>query len=203
MGVLRKEGYIEFLGRADSQVKIRGYRIELGEIESTIDKVKGIEKSVVSYTVNRTGNKQLVAYYIPTADNLNPEFIKENIGLFLPDYMIPQYYIPIRELPLSANGKIDRNKLPEPDLKRKEQVSSNMVLNSLQEMLLEIWKNSEITITDDFYDLGGDSIVLMKLLDEISLAGLENVSIEDILEYETIEALSAYLEEKNKRSYFI
>lgn len=207
MGVLRKEGYIEFLGRADSQVKIRGYRIELGEIESTLDKIKGIEKSVVSYTVNRTGNKQLVAYYIPTADNLNPEFIKENIGLFLPDYMIPQYYIPIRELPLSANGKIDRNKLPEPDLNRKEQVSSNVVLNSLQEMLLEIWKkvfdNSEITITDDFYDLGGDSIVLMKLLDEISLAGLENVSIEDILEYETIEALSAYLEEKNKRSYFI
>ena len=121
--------------------------------------------------------------------------------------MRPQYYIPIRELPLSANGKIDRNKLPEPDLNRKEQVSSNVVLNSLQEMLLEIWKkvfdNSEITITDDFYDLGGDSIVLMKLLDEISLAGLENVSIEDILEYETIEALSAYLEEKNKRSYFI
>lgn len=69
----------------------------------------------------------------------------------------------------------------------------------MQKTLLGIWQkvfeNTEITITDDFYGLGGDSIVLMKLLDEIALAGLENISIEDILEYETIEALSAYMEE--------
>lgn len=104
MGVLRKEGYIEFLGRIDNQVKIRGYRIELGEIESAINNVPGIEKSVVSYVVNRTGNKQLIAYYIPTSNDLALETIKESIGAFLPEYMVPQHYISIKELPLSANA---------------------------------------------------------------------------------------------------
>ena len=199
MGVLRKEGYIEFLGRIDNQVKIRGYRIELGEIESAINNVPGIEKSVISYVVNRTGNKQLIAYYIPTSNDLASETIKESIGAFLPEYMVPQHYISIKELPLSANGKIDRSKLPELNLDKKERALSKDVISPLQKTLLGIWQkvfeNTEITITDDFYGLGGDSIVLMKLLDEIALAGLENISIEDILEYETIEALSAYMEE--------
>ena len=194
-----KEGYIEFLGRIDNQVKIRGYRIELGEIESAINNVPGIEKSVISYVVNRTGNKQLIAYYIPTSNDLASETIKESIGAFLPEYMVPQHYISIKELPLSANGKIDRSKLPELNLDKKERALSKDVISPLQKTLLGIWQkvfeNTEITITDDFYGLGGDSIVLMKLLDEIALAGLENISIEDILEYETIEALSAYMEE--------
>lgn len=113
--------------------------------------------------------------------------------------MVPQHYISIKELPLSANGKIDRSKLPELNLDKKERALSKDVISPLQITLLGIWQkvfeNIEINITDDFYGLGGDSIVLMKLLDEIALAGLENISIEDILEYETIEALSAYMEE--------
>lgn len=113
--------------------------------------------------------------------------------------MVPQHYISIKELPLSANGKIDRSKLPELNLDKKERELSKDIISPLQKTLLGIWQkvfeNTEINITDDFYDLGGDSIVLMKLLDEIALAGLENISIEDILEYETIEALSAYMEE--------
>lgn len=149
--------------------------------------------------LNRTGNKQLIAYYIPTSNDLASETIKESIGAFLPEYMVPQHYISIKELPLSANGKIDRSKLPELNLDKKERALSKDVISPLQKTLLGIWQkvfeNTEITITDDFYGLGGDSIVLMKLLDEIALAGLENISIEDILEYETIEALSAYMEE--------
>ncbi len=202
MGALRKDGYIEFLGRIDTQVKIRGHRIELEEIEYAINNISGIEKSVVSHIINNNGNKQLIAYYIPGDKDVGSEFIKASISKFLPDYMVPQYYMLIKELPLSVNGKIDRSKLPKPKMENTVRALSNNTISPLQEKLLKIWKtvfnNQSISITDNFYNIGGDSIALMKLLDEISLAELPNIGLEEILAHETIEDLSVYLEQNKE-----
>lgn len=197
MGVLRKEGYIEFFGRVDNQVKIRGYRVELGEIESAVKRVKGIKEAVVSFMTGGAGNKQLAAYYVPEQDEIAAEAIKVVIGKFLPDYMMPQYFVPIQVVPLSANGKIDRSKLPVPSVQKRVGIETMNALNPMQSRLVNIWKKvfgvEDIRITDDFYSLGGDSIILMRMLDEINLEGLDMVGIEEILEFDTVEKLAAHV----------
>ncbi len=199
MGILRKEGYIEFLGRADNQVKIRGYRVELGEIENAMNRVKGIKEAVVSFITGGAGNKQLAAYYVPDQDEIAVEVIKSSIGEFLPDYMIPQFFVPIQGVPLSANGKIDRSKLPVPNVQKRDDSEAVKVLNPMQNTLLNIWKKvfgtEDIHMTDDFYSLGGDSIILMRMLDEITLEGFDVVGIDEILEFDTVEKLAAHVSE--------
>lgn len=202
MGVLHKDGYIEFLGRTDHQVKIRGYRIELGEIEAAISRIKGIKENVVSFITNGAGNKQLAAYYIPEESGIESEVIKAELEIFLPTYMIPQYYLEMNEFPLSANGKLDRKKLPLPVAKKKVKPVLNSEMTQVEKRLWNIWKKvfdmENIHIFDDFYTLGGDSIILMRLLDEINLDGLTGIQIEDILELGTIEKLAKHVEETDR-----
>ncbi|MBE6034251.1 MAG: amino acid adenylation domain-containing protein [Clostridiales bacterium] len=200
MGVLREEGYIEFLGRIDNQIKIRGYRIELGEIENSLNQVEEIKDSIVSYIAAENGNKQLVAYYISkNAEYVPTERIKEKMGTFLPEYMIPQYYVQMEAFPITANGKLDRKALPSPCIQKVECKREEGELTLMQRKLLSIWKKvfgiESIHIDDDFYSLGGDSIILMRLLDEVSGGDLKAITIEDILMYDTVEKLADYAEE--------
>ena len=112
-GVLRRSGYIEFLGRRDSQVKIRGYRVELGEIESRLAVIQGVKQAVVMDKVDEHGTKTLVAYY--SGEHSYEELdIKRLLAQVLPDYMVPQHLIHVEQFPLTPNGKVDRKALPEP-----------------------------------------------------------------------------------------
>lgn len=108
------DGNIEFLGRIDHQVKIRGYRIELGEIEAQLLKHSSIKEVVAATREDPQGNKYICAYIVGESELTIPE-LREYLSKDLPDYMIPSYFVQLEKLPLSANGKVDRNALPAPD----------------------------------------------------------------------------------------
>ncbi|WP_318849374.1 amino acid adenylation domain-containing protein, partial [Chryseobacterium sp. JV558] len=119
------DGNIEFMSRNDDQVKIRGYRIELGEIESQLDRMEGIQQSVVLAVGDGASEKQLVAYYVSAAA-LGIDDLKNHLKAVLPEYMVPKIYMHLDSLPLTVNGKIDRRALPMPDARayeKKEYVS--------------------------------------------------------------------------------
>ncbi|MGR6000910.1 AMP-binding enzyme [Bacillus cereus] len=109
-GVLRKEGYIEFLGRKDQQIKIRGYRVELGEVSNQLLEHKNVQQAVVIDQVDSNGKKFLCAYIV-VDDEKVMETIREYLAQKLPEYMIPQYFVKLEQLPLTPNGKIDRKVL--------------------------------------------------------------------------------------------
>ncbi|MBD8889891.1 amino acid adenylation domain-containing protein, partial [Bacillus velezensis] len=113
-GVMRPEGYVDFLGRKDSQVKIRGHRVELGEIEHCINHLPHIQQSVVADYSDSHGEKQLCGYIVAD-ETVELAEIKRELAKHLPDYMIPAQFIQVDEIPLSANGKVDRKLLPNPE----------------------------------------------------------------------------------------
>ena len=114
LGRWMSDGNIEFLGRIDNQVKIRGYRIELGEIESVILSYENISETVVTATPDKEGEKYLCGYIVSDIE-INIGKIREYLLAKLPEYMVPQHFIQIEEIPLTLNGKVDIRELPEPD----------------------------------------------------------------------------------------
>ena len=110
------DGNIEFLGRMDSQVKIRGYRIELGEIESVLQQHPQVRSAVVTARASGgAGEKSLCAYYVERDGGVEALALREHLQGRLPGYMVPSYFVKLEALPLTANGKVDRKKLPEPE----------------------------------------------------------------------------------------
>ncbi|PFU38419.1 hypothetical protein COK88_31090, partial [Bacillus cereus] len=108
------DGTIEYLGRIDHQVKIRGYRIELGEVESVLQEVDSVREAVVVVRENEDGLKQLCAYFVGE-ESLTVAQLREEMSEELPEYMIPSYFVQLKQMPLTPNGKIDRKALPEPE----------------------------------------------------------------------------------------
>ncbi|MRX70530.1 amino acid adenylation domain-containing protein [Flavobacterium resistens] len=192
------DGNIEFLGRKDQQVKIRGFRIELVEIENVILQYSANFNQVLVVVKEMHQEKVLVAYLVASND-----FDKNELRHFLqnklPDYMIPSFYIVLDKLPLTSNGKINYKALPnisDNDIIRKEFLGPS---NEIEEQLAEIWKEvlgvGKIGITDNFFDLGGDSIRSIRLLSRINnFLGL-NYKLSDIYAFPSIkELLSIKLE---------
>ncbi len=163
------DGNIEFLGRIDEQVKIRGFRIKLGEVESVLRAVEGIQEAVV-LAKERKGAKALAAYYVSDGE-IEASDIRERMGRTLPGYMVPTHYIKLEEIPLTANGKVDRKGLPEPDGSLSTAVAYVAPRNEVERELVQIWENifdvRPIGIKDDFFDLGGHSIHSIILIHKI------------------------------------
>ncbi|HEY9811291.1 MAG TPA: amino acid adenylation domain-containing protein, partial [Halomicronema sp.] len=168
------DGNIEFLGRIDQQVKIRGYRIELGEIETLLNQHPNIKQTAVIVLENQTENKRLIAYII---SHQNPASTTETLRNFLkqklPDYMIPNTFIALDNLPLTSNGKIDRHRLTSPELlNNTSDIKTFIAPRTPTEIdLAKIWAETlhtqQISITDNFFEAGGDSLTAVKLLDQI------------------------------------
>lgn len=164
------DGNIDFLGRMDHQVKIRGFRIELGEIEAVLTQHPDLRAAVVIVREDRPGDKRLVAYLIanqpdvPAASDLRT-FIRKT----LPDYMVPSAFVFVEAYPLTPNKKIDRKALPAPD-QIKNEVDSNFVAPSTptEKLLAEIWSEvlgvEQVGISDNFFDLGGHSLLSAKVV---------------------------------------
>ncbi len=169
-----KSGRIQFLGRLDYQVKIRGFRIECGEVESVINRDKGVRQSIVTAVKISSSDKRLSAYIIPESfDNFSIEDLKRRLKQSLPDYMIPSYFVKMRQFPLTQNGKIDRKKLPAPD--KKDTVSARKYVpprDDLDLQLIHIWENAfgikNVGISDDFFELGGHSLLAAHIFAEIN-----------------------------------
>ena len=158
------DGNIEYLGRTDFQVKIRGFRVELGEIENVLSQHCDISKVCVSYHKEK---KQLACYYVATMFDPGVDALKDYLSETLPDYMVPAAFVKLDEMPLTPNGKINRRALPDPDmgLMSKEYVSPR---NEIEEKLAVIWcdilKLEQIGIHDNFFSMGGDSIISIQLV---------------------------------------
>ena len=182
------DGNIECLGRNDFQVKIRGHRIELGEIESVISSYEGIRQSVV---LAKTG--YLIGYY-EAGIKLDEQIILNHLYKKLPEYMIPTKLIHLLKLPLTSSGKIDRAALPDANLIDAEYYQKPR--NELEHQLCQIWSellnlpNAGIGIQDDFFKLGGNSLLAIRLASKINYKYQSHLKIADIFVYKTIQSLT-------------
>jgi amino acid adenylation domain-containing protein len=194
-----EDGNIEFLGRIDYQVKIRGYRIELGEIENRLLKHEQVKEAVVIAREDKDNDKCLCAYVVTTS-NLDMSGLKDYLALSLPDYMIPALFVPMQQLPLTANGKIDRRALPVPLLHwNSRQIPGPG--SSTEEKLIGIWKkvlnigpDVPVGIDDDFFKLGGHSLKATLLLSNIQKTFEKDIPMKAIFENSSLEQLAGYID---------
>ena len=194
----RADGQLSYLGRIDHQVKIRGFRIELGEVEAALRAQPGIEDVVVVAHGDAEGAR-LIAYVVGQAVSVSSvASLKQQLGLVLPDYMVPSLIMGLDRLPLNANGKVDRKALPTPEAaagRQPYEVPSGRVAESLAAIWSEVLRLDRVGLHDNFFDLGGHSLMLVrvqKLLEERFQAGLQMV---DLFKHPTIDGLARRIEE--------
>ncbi|MDQ1350459.1 MAG: Non-ribosomal peptide synthetase [Acidobacteriota bacterium] len=187
---LREDGDIEYLGRIDSQVKIRGFRIELEEIEIRLLKHDNIKEAVVIERTDEKGDKHLAAYIV-TGEPLDTNELRNFLANFLPDYMIPSYFIELEAIPLTLNGKIDKQALPIPVFETKEQYRAprNEVEKKLTGVLEKVLGREKIGIDENFFMIGGDSIKAIQITTRMRSAGYK-LEIKDLFQNPSIERLS-------------
>ncbi|WP_062060637.1 non-ribosomal peptide synthetase [Aquimarina longa] len=195
LGRWLSDGRIEFIGRTDDQVKIRGYRIELGEIEKAISKIKDVINCSVLAKEDTNNTKQLVGYVVSQGD-FDKQKIKEELKSFLPDYMIPKLWILMEEMPLTSNGKIDKKALPTPDFSNALQESYVAPRNELEKQLVLIWQEllqvEHIGIYNNFFELGGDSIITIQVVSKMNRLGYA-MQPRDLFEHQIIADLAVYI----------
>ncbi len=196
-------GYIEFLGRVDHQVKIRGFRIEPGEIEARLMKHEGIEKAVVMDRQREGGEKYLCAYivYKKSLPPAPPDTgLKEYLSRVLPDHMIPAYFVALAEIPLTANGKTDRQALPEPAVIALD--SYVPPRDECEGRLVEIWaevlgiEKDAVGIDSNFFDLGGHSLSLIKMNTKVKDSFNKHIPVSTLFRLSTVRALAKYLNDE-------
>jgi amino acid adenylation domain-containing protein len=173
MGKWLADGNIEFTGRSDSQVKINGYRIELEEIEQVLLKKHVVKEVKAIVKETKEGNKNLVLYYVPVAgEEVSGEMIRDIITSRLPQYMVPNYFVSLTNLPLTISGKIDSRKLPDPEgLEVNNGIAYVPAKDDLERKLVRLWEEllevNNIGVKDDFFQLGGSSLKAMMLIKRI------------------------------------
>lgn len=194
------DGKLQCLGRLDHQVKLRGLRIELGEIENILESIPQIDSAIVNKVI--IDNKEaLCAYYVANS-KINEKDIRSILRESLPYYMVPSYFMKLDKMPYTINRKIDRKSLPIPNIQ--DTIKTEVNINSLSDTsqkLLQIWKDvlkvSDITVDDDFFDIGGDSISAIKMQIECVKYGI-NIEYSDIFKYPTIRLLIDNMHIDNK-----
>lgn len=202
------DGNLEFLGRNDHQIKINGFRIEPGEIAHVLVSQEGVNNAVVVAKTGFTGDGQLVAYVVvdntdiilgddDQSRNLRNKAItslREVVKLILPEYMVPSAFVLLAELPLNPNGKLNRDALPEPDIQALIQDQYVAPSNDTEEKLCLIWQKllgiGQVGITDNFFDMGGNSLSATKMSNIINLEFGVRVKLKDIFEVRTIDKIS-------------
>ena len=192
----RDDGVLEFTGRTDFQVKVRGFRIELEEIEATLKSVSGVKDAAVIVRDDRD-NRRLVAYLI--AEGVQTRDLRARVSSKLPDYMMPSTWVFLKEFPLTANGKLDRKALPEPATIVTEQ---EFVLprDQAEAEIAAIWANilhlPAVGVTDDFFDLGGDSLLGVRLFTQIRKLLGTDLALATLFQATTVEQLAALVKGK-------
>ena len=196
---LLPDGNIVFEGRADDQVKIRGYRVEPGEIESIISEQEGVVRSIVLAKADPAGNKRLIAY-VHTGASFDLQRLKQTLENQLPNYMQPSFIMALDSFPLNANGKIDRQRLPDPE-PTQAQGDTQGPRNQIEADLVTIWTSllsvENIGIHDNFFELGGDSIITIQVISRVKKAGYV-LRPRDIFEFPTIAALAKVVRVKEE-----
>ena len=200
-GCYLPDGEIEFLGRIDDQVKIRGFRIELAEIELTLTRHAGVKTCVVVAREDARGEKQLVAYVIGKWEKaLEGAELRTYLKERLPEYMIPAAFVTLEHLPLSPNGKIDRNALPAPTrVTPNADTGYEAARTTLEKLLARLWREilcvEHIGLRDKFFEIGGDSLKAARFLNRLQEELGEVVYIVALFDAPTVAELASYLEE--------
>jgi amino acid adenylation domain-containing protein len=200
------DGNLEFLGRHDYQVKLRGYRIELGEIEAALLTHPAVQKAVVVTQGESLERKNLVAYVVLTTDENNLPLttslsleLRNYLRERLPQYMIPGEFVPLTTIPTNVNRKVDRLALPQPVA---TVVAPGFVppRDSLEQQLTEIWRDilglCPASVQEGFFDVGGHSLLAVRLMTQIQKQLARQVPLAAIFEHQTIEALAAWLRQQ-------
>ena len=198
------DGNIEFVGRQDAQVSINGHRIELLEVQNSLNQMEQIQSAVVTIWDDGSGNKQIVAYLLNKTDTqlsgaalVNQ--VREQLRSQLPDYMVPSCLMLVKAFPLTTNGKIDKKSLPEPKfLALTDYVPPS---TNIEKTLHTLWANLlkldiEFGIEDTFINLGGHSLVAIKLVTEINHEFATTISLQEVFDFDTITKQSRLLEQK-------
>ncbi len=198
----REDGNIAYVGRNDFQVKIRGLRIELGEIENAICSIGGISQAVAVVRKNIEGRQLICAFY--TGVEVDPKEIRNHIGKRLPKYMLPHIFTHLDEMPLTSSGKINRNTLPEVELENitndTEYVApETQIQKELCKLIELVLGTTPVGITDDFFDLGGDSL---KAIEFVSKAHNEGIyfNLQNVFDYPTVKELCECIENGDKQA---
>ena len=191
----RADGAIEYLGRLDHQVKIRGFRIELGEIEQTLGQQPGIREAVVVARREASGSTRLVAYVTAQAgQELDPLALRQALGRTLPDYMVPAVILPLAQLPLSPNGKVDRKALPAPEAETQRTAAYVAPETETEQRLAAIWTQvlglPRVGRQDNFFELGGDSINSLQILARAHQEGIK-LTPKQLFDHPTIASVAA------------
>ncbi|MGQ7748031.1 non-ribosomal peptide synthetase [Streptomyces sp. WC2508] len=200
LGRIDAQGLIHYLGRSDLQVKLRGVRVELGEIETLLAGAPGV--ALAAATVRGTGTAQRLVAYVVGRDGAAPADaeLRAHLARRLPGSMVPEVFVRLDEMPLSSNGKIDRARLPEPATVRCRPDGSTTVAGTATEQLVAgLWArvlNLElVSVTDHFFDLGGNSIRLLSVLSALrELGTYGELSLVDLFRHPTVNALAAHLD---------
>lgn len=190
------DGNIEYLGRIDHQVKVRGYRIELGEIEAALEAYPGIEMSVLMAREDQPGSKRLVAYIVPRQEaTLSVGELRNYLKEKIPQYMVPAIFLLLEKFPLTPNGKIDRHALPSPDEAKPLLDGQSVAPRDATELqLVSIWENllgiQPIGVTDNFFEVGGDSLLAVRLFAQIKEAFGKSLHLATLFQAPTIDELA-------------
>jgi len=192
------DGELDYLGRIDRQVKIRGYRIELGEIESHIAQAAGVSTAIVRVLAGSDGPDRLVAYIVPSSSSstTGPGWeagLREALGQSLPDYMVPSFIVLVDALPLTANGKIDLSALPDPtSVAPRGAAPRGGLETALVGIFEDVTQFAPVSVDDDFYAIGGDSIRVIQVLARLEKLG-HVIDGSTFLKHRTVARLAQYL----------
>jgi len=191
------EARLEFMGRVDDQVKLRGYRIEPGEIEAVLRRHQQMREAVVVMR-DESGEKRLVAYIVSEA---GPDELRDFLRQHLPAYMIPAAWVKLEALPLTANGKVDRRALPDPDSQRPELSSAYIApRTAIEREIAEVWQEvlgvEGVGADDNFFDLGGHSLHAIRVHGKLCAKFGNELSLVQLFQFPTITALAGLITQK-------
>lgn len=191
----RSDGQLEYLGRLDDQIKLRGFRIELGEIEARLLAQAGVREAAVTAQEGRHGLR-LDAYVVPhNGTQLSASLLKTALAAALPDYMIPSQFVFLDGLPLNPNGKLDRKALPV--LEHFAQPDYDPPVNVLEQTIAKIWAETlevpQVGLHNNFFDLGGHSLLLIKIKQKLEAHFSTQIAMVDLFKYTTVASLAKFL----------
>jgi amino acid adenylation domain-containing protein len=193
------EGSIQYLGRLDDQVKVRGFRIEPGEVESAIGQCEAVRECVVTARGEPGADRELVAYLVPqSAEGVTASTLRSFLRSSLPDYMVPSTFILVDSFPLLPNGKVDRKVLPEGNRPARE--SALVEPRTPTEQVLarvfgEVLRLPAVGVEDDFFDLGGHSLMAMQVVSRLRAAFDVDVKLRSLFEHPTVEGMATVIEQ--------
>lgn len=195
LGRYRPDGTILFGGRIDHQVKIRGFRIELGEIEAAVTQYPGVKEAAILVREDQPGLKQLCAYLVPQPNRLvEIPGVMKSLRSKLPDYMVPSHILLLEEIPLTPNGKVNRKALPMPQDQAIAHNPQVLPKSQLERQIAEVWAQllhvSPIGLHDNFFDLGGHSLLMVQVQMSLQATLEKDLNIVDLFQYPTIATLA-------------